>query len=108
MFAGVSADGWTDAQSTTSRKYAGWIAPSLSRTPFHGSGTSLALGVAIRFGLNSVTPTASPLPAGGGVGAGDGVGEACAAGRRDAGGTSTAARDRSTGAAAISTTAARA
>ena len=74
-FAGASGDGWIEAQSITSRKYAGRIAASLSRTPLHGSGSGRSsAGDATRFGLNSVMPTASPLPSGGaGLGVADGV-----------------------------------
>ena len=90
-FAGASAVGWIEAQSSTSRKYAGRIAPSLSRTPLHGSGSARSSGLATRFGLNSVTPTASPLPVSGrrgrGVGAGVGTGVAFATGA--GGGTAT-------------------
>jgi hypothetical protein len=108
--AGPSGVGWIEAQSSTSRKYAGRIAASLSRTPLHGSGSVRSSGVPTRFGLNSVTPTARPLPSTGGGGAGvtvgaavgTGVAFATVAGR----GTTTSSRFSSTTTAAISTHAA--
>ncbi len=103
--------GWSCGQSITSRKNSGLIAASWSRTPAHGCGGLPSAET--RFGLNSVTPTASPGPAAG-IGATVGVAEATAVGAGvagagvAAGGTFTSVRPSSAITATASTAAASA